>query len=62
MVDQENDISEVGAPDRWLLVGFIVLLLMAIGAAAFLYRPAPPDLICSKAEAGCADKSDPAAQ
>jgi len=62
MADQETDISEVGAPDRWLLVGFVVALLLALGVAAILFKPQPPDPICARTEARCGDRSDPAAQ
>jgi len=54
--------SEVGASDRWLLVGFVVALLAAIAIAAMVYRPKPSDPICSRTEARCGDHSDPTAQ
>ena len=56
------DASDVGAMDRWLLVGFVVALLAAIAIAAMVYRPKPPDPICSRTEARCGDHSDPTAQ
>jgi hypothetical protein len=33
-------------------------MLLAIGIAAFLFRPHPPDPICAKTEARCGDRSD----
>ena len=65
-MSEERDVagraSDVGAPDRWLLVGFVVALLAAIAITAFIYRPKPSDPICSKPEDRCGDHSDPAAQ
>ena len=60
MPDQEA--SDFGAPARWLLVGFVVAIFLAIGAIGFLYQPAPPDTICSNVEARCGEKSDATAQ
>jgi hypothetical protein len=56
MSDQE--ISEVGASVRWLLVGFVVAMILAIGVIAFLYHPQRPETICSNTEARCGDKPD----
>jgi hypothetical protein len=54
--------SDVGASDRWLLVGFVLALLAAIAIAAMVYRPKPADPICSNTEDRCGNHSDPAAQ
>ena len=56
MSDQET--SEVGAPVRWLLVGFVVAMGLAIGAAALLYQPHRTQAICANTEARCGDKPD----
>ena len=56
MSDQET--SDPGPAARWLLVGFVLVMGLAIGAAAFLYQPQRPDTICSKTEARCGDKPD----
>jgi hypothetical protein len=60
MSDQET--SDVGAPVRWLLVGFVVALFLAIGLVALLYQPKPAEPICSNTEARCGDRSDVGAQ
>jgi hypothetical protein len=54
----EEEISEVGAPVRWLLVGFVVALFLAIGLVALLYQPQHAESICSNTEARCGDKPD----
>jgi hypothetical protein len=54
----EEEISEVGAPVRWLLVGFVVALFLAIGLVALLYQPHRTESICSNTEARCGDKPD----
>ena len=54
----EEEISEVGAPTRWLLVGFVVAMILAIGLIALLYQPSRPESICSNIEARCGDKPD----
>ena len=60
MSDQESsdEVSDVEPSTRWLLVGFVVAMCLAIGAVALLYQPKPADTICSNAEARCGDKSD----
>jgi hypothetical protein len=60
MSDQEA--SEMGAPVGWLLVGFVVVMFLTIGLAAFFYQQPRPDPICSHLEARCGDKPDPSAQ
>ena len=59
---QPEETSDFGAPARWLLVGFVVAMFLAIGVIGFLYQPGPPDTICSNAEARCSDRSDASAQ
>jgi hypothetical protein len=54
--DQET--FEVDAPLRWLLVGFVVAMILAIGLVAFLYQPQRPETICSNTDARCGDKPD----
>ena len=58
----EEEISEVGTSVRWLLVGFVLALLLAIGLVALLYQPKPAESICSNTEARCGDKPDPSMQ
>lgn len=58
----DREISEVGAPLRWLLVGFVLAMALAIGLAAFLYQPSRPETICSHIEARCGDKPDASMQ
>ena len=58
----ELEASDVGPSARWLLVGFVVAMLLAIGVIGFLYQPSPPDTICSNAEARCSDRTDASAQ
>jgi len=60
MSDQE--ISEVDAPVRWLLVGFVAAMILAIGLAALFYQPQGTESICSNTEARCGDKPDPSMQ
>jgi hypothetical protein len=62
MSDEESAASDIGPLDRCLLVAFVMAMLLAVGIAAFLFRPHPADPICSKAEARCGDKSDVGAQ
>jgi len=56
MSDQEA--SEADAPVRWLLVGFVVAMLLAIGLVALLYQPHRTESICANTEARCGDKPD----
>jgi len=58
----EEEISEVGTSVRWLLVGFVLALLLAIGLVALLYQPQRTESICSNTEARCGDKPDPSMQ
>ena len=58
----EEDISEVGAPVRWLLAGFVVAMVLAIGFVALLYQPHRAESICSNIEARCGDKPDASMQ
>ena len=58
----DREVSDFGAPARWLLVGFVVAMFLAIGVIGFLYQPKPPDTICSNAEARCGQTSDVTAQ
>jgi len=55
-VSQET--TEVGAPVRWLLVGFVVAMCLAIGLVALLYQPPHTESICANTEARCGDKPD----
>ena len=56
MSDQET--SEVDAAVRWLLVGFVAAMILAIGLAALFYQPQGTESICSNTEARCGDKPD----
>ena len=58
----DREVSDVGPSARWLLVGFVVAIFLAIGVIGYLYQPAPPDSICSNTEARCSDRSDASAQ
>ena len=60
MFDQKA--SDVGPSTRWLLVGFIVAMCVAIGVVGLLYQSKPQDTICSNAEARCGEKSDASMQ
>ena len=60
MSDQES--SDIGPSTRWLLVGFVVAMAVAIGAVALLYQSKPPETLCSNAEARCGEKSDASLQ
>ncbi len=53
--------EESSNADRWLIVGFVVLMAAALAALGWGYRPSTaPAPICGSAEARCADKTDPA--
>jgi len=56
MSDQEA--TDAGPSLRWLLVGFVVAMGLAIGAAALLYQPHRTQAICANTEARCGDKPD----
>ena len=56
MSDQET--SDFGVPSRWLLVGVVIALFLAVGVIGFLYEPQAPERVCSKAEARCGEQSD----
>ena len=56
MSDQET--SEADASVRWLLVGFVAAMILAIGLAALFYQPQGTESICSNTEARCGDKPD----
>jgi len=56
MSDQET--SEADASVRWLLVGFVAAMILAIGLVALLYQPQRTESICSNTEARCGDKPD----
>ncbi|HYJ36360.1 MAG TPA: hypothetical protein VEV64_09405 [Rhizomicrobium sp.] len=60
MSDQET--SEADASVRWLLVGFVAAMILAIGLAALFYQPQGTESICSNTEARCGDKPDPSMQ
>jgi len=53
----EEEISEVSTSVRWLLVGFVLALLLAIGLVALLYQPRPAESICSNTEANTNDEA-----
>ena len=54
----DQDATDTGPSARWLLVGFVVAMCLAIGLLAVLYQPKPPETICSNTEARCGDKPD----
>lgn len=58
----DREISEVGAPVRWLLLGFVLVMGLAIGMVAFLYQPPRPETICSNIDSRCGDKPDASMQ
>lgn len=63
MADEpEGEASDLDISTRWLLVGFVVAMFLAIGVIGFLYQPGPPDTICSNAESRCSDRSDASTQ
>ncbi len=57
-----QETTEVGAPVRWLLVGFVVAMILAIGLVALLYQPRHAESICANVEARCGDKPDASIQ
>ena len=58
----DRNASDFGISARWLLVGFVVAMFLAIGLIGFLYQPKPPEPACSNVEARCGQASEVTAQ
>lgn len=59
----ETSRADTTDADRWLIVGFVVSIVVGLGALGWLYHStdqAAP--LCSNADAGCRDKTDLGAQ
>jgi hypothetical protein len=59
----ETSRADTTAADRWLIVGFVVSIVVGIGALGWHYRSSDQAApLCSNADAGCGDKTEPGAQ